>query len=74
VTAPLAVAALVGAALAALAARPLVRRWRLRRRLARAAAEVGGAMADGRLPRPTGEALLKHLERLRRELGATWRS
>ena len=44
-------------------------RWRRRRRLTRlmaAAAEVGAAVSDGRLPRSTGEALLQHLEGLRK--------
>ena len=48
-------------------ARPSVRRWRWRRRLIQAEAEVAAAMADGRLQQPTGEALLQHLEGLRRQ-------
>lgn len=60
-------------AAAAIAGRRLLRRWRLQRRLARAAAEVAVAMADGRLPRATGEVLLQHLEGLRRERSAAGR-
>ncbi|MFV2072442.1 MAG: hypothetical protein ACC742_07285 [Thermoanaerobaculales bacterium] len=43
--------------------------WRRRRRLSRllaAAVEVEAAVSDGRLPRSTGEALLQHLEGLRK--------
>ena len=43
--------------------------WRRRRRLSRlvaAAAEVEAAVSGGRLPQSTGEALLQHLEGLRR--------
>jgi hypothetical protein len=45
-----------------------VRRRRRRvRRLETSESSVAKAMADGRLPRATGEALLQHLEGLRRE-------
>jgi len=43
--------------------------WRRRRRLLRllaSAAEVKAAVLDGRLPQSTGEALLQHLEGLRK--------
>jgi len=48
-------------------------RLRLRRRIQRlesAEIEVSAALDDGRLARPTGEALLQHLEGLRRECSA----
>jgi hypothetical protein len=47
--------------------------WRIRRRLRRvrrlenAEASVAHSLAEGRLSRATGEALLQHLEGLRRE-------
>ena len=47
--------------------RPYARRWRWRRRLIQAEGEVAAAMADGRLQRATGEAMLQHLEGLRRQ-------
>jgi hypothetical protein len=59
----IAVAAVV---VGALIARGLIRRLRLLRRLDRAEGEVAEAMADGRLATPTGEALLQHLDGLRR--------
>lgn len=46
--------------------RGLARRFRRLRRLDRAWADVIEAMADGRLAAATGEALLQHLEGLRR--------
>jgi HAMP domain-containing protein len=49
-----------------LALRWLVRRFRRLRRLDRAAVGVSTAMADGRLTATTGEALLQHLDGLRR--------
>ena len=60
----------VGAAVLALAVlRPFARRWKWRRQLARSEGEVATAMADGRLSSATGEALLQHLEGLRRVCG-----
>lgn len=46
--------------------RAIVRRYRRLRRLERAAYNVSEAMADGRLPAAAGEALLQHLDGLRR--------
>jgi HAMP domain-containing protein len=69
--------ALTAAGLAALAAfgafvlRAFVRRHRRFRRLERAARNVSEAMADGRLPAASGEALLQHLHGLRR-ICARW--
>ncbi len=57
--------AAVGAAAAF--ALPFLRRRRRVRRLESGEASVAKAVADGRLPRATGEALLQHLEGLRRE-------
>jgi len=58
-------------AVAALAAsfplRRYVKRWLRRRRLEKCEADVAAAIADGRLARATGEALLQHLEGVRRE-------
>ena len=53
-------------ALGALVFRGVFRRLRLLRRLDRAESVVANAMADGRLATSTGEALLQHLEGLRR--------
>jgi hypothetical protein len=47
--------------------RPLFRRRRWCRQLLAAGSEVQAAMADGRIAADTGEALLQHLEGLRRE-------
>jgi HAMP domain-containing protein len=64
--------ALIAAGLTAVVAvgafvfRALVRRYRRLRRLERAAGSVSEAMADGRLPAAAGEALLQHLDGLRR--------
>lgn len=59
----------IGAAASAAAAlRGAVRRWRTVRRLERVETEVAAAVAEGRLGRPTGEALLQHLEGLRRSI------
>lgn len=44
----------------------LVRRFRRLHRLEKAAEAVSRAMADGRLAAGTGEALLQHLDGLRR--------
>ena len=49
----------------------LVRRIRLARRLERAESRVEEAIADGRLTTATGEALLQHLDGLRR--ACVWR-
>jgi len=63
-----AVLAVVVSASAAVAfAVPLLRRRRRVRRLEDSEASVAKAVADGRLPRSSGEALLQHLEGLRRE-------
>ena len=61
----LAVAGAAGAA--AVIAVPFLRRRRRVHRLVDSEASVAKAVADGRLPRATGEALLQHLEGLRRE-------
>ena len=50
--------------------RQRLRETRRIRRLEGAEAEVAMAVEDGRLPRVTGEALLQHLEGLRRECSA----
>lgn len=50
--------------------RQILRRARRIRRLERAEAETAAAIEDGRLPRETGEAMLQHLEGLRRECSA----
>ena len=52
--------------------RRLVRRFRRIRRLERAAAGVTRAMADGRLSAILGEALLQHLDGLRRACSRGW--
>ena len=57
--------AVAGAAVAF--AVPILRRHRRVRRLEDSVAGVAKAVADGRLPRATGEVLLQHLEGLRRE-------
>ena len=57
---------LVAHLLGALVLRWLVRRFRRFRRLDRATVSVSRAMADGRLAATTGEALLQHLDGLRR--------
>jgi hypothetical protein len=58
----------VGALLVAgaVAARMLVRRARRLRSIRRAEGMIEGAVADGRLGTATGEAVLQHLEGLRR--------
>ncbi|MGD9253435.1 MAG: hypothetical protein PVG92_05835 [Holophagae bacterium] len=62
----LAAIVVVAVVVVALVSRGLVRRLRLLRRLDRAEGAVAEAMADGRLATPTGEALLQHLDGLRR--------
>lgn len=57
---------LVSHLLGAIVLRWLVRRFRRIRRLDRATASVSRAMADGRLAATTGEALMQHLDGLRR--------
>ena len=52
--------------------RAFVRRFRRLRRLDRAEERVSEAMADGRLAKPAGEAVLQHLDGLRRAC-ARWR-
>ncbi|MEJ2581102.1 MAG: hypothetical protein P8127_05595 [Acidobacteriota bacterium] len=65
-TALVAAAASVVIVLVTLILRGVVRRIRLVRRLERAEGRVEEAMADGRLATATGEALLQHLDGLRR--------
>lgn len=60
-------AGVAAASAAAVIAVPFLRRRRRVRRLVDSEASVAKAVADGRLPRATGEALLQHLEGLRRE-------
>jgi hypothetical protein len=57
---------LVAMVLGAIVLRKLARRFRRIRRLKGAAAGVSRAMADGRLAATTGEALMQHLDGLRR--------
>jgi len=57
---------LVAVVVGVLAFRWLVRRFRRLRRLDRATVGVSRAMDDGRLAAATGEALLQHLDGLRR--------
>jgi hypothetical protein len=52
--------------------RAFVRRYRRLRRLDRAEERVSEAMADGRLATAAGEAVLQHLDGLRRAC-ARWR-
>jgi hypothetical protein len=52
--------------------RGFVRRFRRLRRIDRAEEKVSEAMADGRLANAVGEALLQHLDGLRRAC-ARWR-
>jgi hypothetical protein len=58
---------LAAAGAAVVFAVPILRRQRRVRRLEQSEAEVAKAVADGRVPRASGEALLQHLEGLRRE-------
>jgi type II secretory pathway pseudopilin PulG len=60
------VAMVLVAIVAGFAVRWLVRRYRRLRRLEKATGAVSRAMADGRLAAGTGEALLQHLDGLRR--------
>ena len=62
----LVVAMVLVAIVLGLALRWFVRRFRRLRRLERATGAVSMAMADGRLAAGTGEALLQHLDGLRR--------
>jgi len=55
------------AAVAAVVGRRLVRRHRWVRRLERSELGVEAGVAEGRLAAATGEALMQHLEGLRRE-------
>lgn len=57
-----------GAVAAAAVLRAPLRRWRTVRHLERAESEVAEAVEGGRLARATGEALLQHLEGLRRSI------
>jgi hypothetical protein len=63
---PVVAVALVAIVIGFLALRWLVRRFRRLRRLERATVGVSRAMADGRLSATTGEALLQHIDGLRR--------
>lgn len=65
-TALLVAIVMVVVGVATLVTRGLVRRIRLLRRLDRAEAVVAEAIADGRLATSSGEALLQHLDGLRR--------
>ena len=58
---------LAAVGLTAMSARVILRRRRRVHRLETSEAGVAKAVADGRLPRATGESLLQHLEGLRRE-------
>jgi len=60
-------AGVAAAGVAAAIAVVFLRRRRRVRRLEDSEAGVAKSVADGRLPRATGEALLQHLEGLRRE-------
>ena len=62
----LVVAVVLVAMVVGLAFRWFVRRFRRLRRLERATVGVSRAMDDGRLTAATGEALLQHLDGLRR--------
>ena len=61
------IALVVAAGIAVVPAQRALRRLRRVRRLEDSEADVAKAMADGRLSGATGEALLQHLEGLRRE-------
>lgn len=65
-TALLVAIVMVVVGVATLVTRGLFRRIRLLRRLDRAEAVVAEAIADGRLATSSGEALLQHLDGLRR--------
>jgi HAMP domain-containing protein len=65
-TEPVVAVALVAMVVGFLALRLLVRRFRRLRRLERATVGVSRAMADGRLTTTSGEALLQHIDGLRR--------
>jgi hypothetical protein len=51
------------------AGRVLLARRRWRRRISEAEREVADAVQDGRMAATTGEAVLQHLEGLRRDCG-----
>ena len=63
----MAVLMVAGSAVAAVVGRRLVRRHRWVRRLEQSAIGVEAGVAEGRLRATTGEALMQHLEGLRRE-------
>ncbi len=63
----LAVLLVVGSGVAAAVGRRLLRRYRWVRRLERSESGVEAAVVEGRLAVATGEALMQHLEGLRRE-------
>jgi hypothetical protein len=62
----LAVVLVAAAAIGGAIVRPIIRRFRRIRLLVRAEDSVAAAVADGRMPTATGQALLQHLEGLRR--------
>ena len=57
----------IGALAAVFPVKRYMKRWLRMRRLERCEADVAAAIADGRLTRATGEAVLQHLEGVRRE-------
>jgi hypothetical protein len=63
----MAVLLVAGSAVTAVVGRRLVRRHRWVRRLEQSAIGVEAGVAEGRLRATTGEALMQHLEGLRRE-------
>lgn len=58
---------MIAVVVSAVSVRPFLKRRRLVKRLLECEANVADAVADGRVPAATGEALLQHLEGLRRE-------
>lgn len=62
------VAAVTMVGAAGVLVRRVARRWRTVRRLAAAERKVAEAIEDGRLSRSTGQAVLQHLEGLRRSV------
>jgi hypothetical protein len=62
----LAVVLVVAAAVGGAIVRRVIRRYRRIRLLARAEDSVAAAVSDGRMSTATGQALLQHLEGLRR--------
>jgi len=64
----IAVLLVAGSAVAAVVGRRVVRRHRWVRRLDQSEFRVEAGVAEGRLAAATGEALMQHLEGLRREI------